>query len=144
YIGGLAGIVSGVIKNTYADGAINGANGVTGGLVGLLTSLGSNTSIYNSYSAVTSGANTKLLGGLIGQIIELEGSVTCSDSYWDMNKSKTDLSAGCKDGGRTTYDMQHPDRLHTYTNWVDDIWNIRDGGYPTLKNMPPSLYDYHF
>ena len=63
YIGGLAGVNEGTIKNIYTSGIING-NSMSGGLVGL-----SEGTIQNSYSNVNTSGN-ELIGGLIGVIVD--------------------------------------------------------------------------
>ena len=129
YAGGLAGQNhAGTILDSYSTGAVTGSV-YSGGLVGLAgPNDGYVTTITNSYSTgLVSGSGTK--GGLVGFNQNISA---ITSSFWDTQTSgqATSPAGGT---GMTTAQMQ---TAATYTGWSAVIWNIADGSYPTLKNMP--------
>jgi len=124
--GGLVGNfvgASGVIKNSYATGALTNNYGTTGGLVGWL----SKGSVSNSYSVGrVSGTNSWAIGGLIG--VHRDGGSVVS-SYWDKTTSGQNGSANGV--GKTTAEMH---TQSTYVGWdFNSIWYWSQGQYPTLR-----------
>ncbi|MDP2822197.1 MAG: GLUG motif-containing protein [Sulfuritalea sp.] len=127
YTGGLVGINSSSISNSYSTGAVSGSSYV-GGLVGF-NDPGAGT-ISNSYSmGAVSGSS--YVGGLVGEAY-IPGDIT--NSFWDTETSGQGTSAGGT--GRTTAQMQTA-ATFTGAGWSAAIWNLADGAYPALKNMPP-------
>jgi filamentous hemagglutinin family protein len=125
-IGGLVGWNHyGVITNSYSSSSVSGLNEV-GGLVGY-TNFGS---ISNSYSTGSvSGASP--VGGLLG--LNDGGAVT--NSFWDTTTSgQPDLLDG-RGTGLVTADMKAA-LTFSSAGWSLSYWNIADGAYPTLNNMP--------
>ena len=119
--GGLVGDNYGTITNSYATGAVTAGISTAGGLVG-----NNYGTITNSYA--TGAVTGKNAGGLVG--INNQDDLV-SNSYWDINTSGTNLSAGGE--GITTDKMKLPE---TYEGWdFNDIWGIegtRNNGYPFL------------
>ncbi len=125
--GGLVGQNhAGTIIDSYSTGAVNGTT-TAGGLVGYAGPAdGYFTTITNSYSTgLVSGSGA--VGGLVGT--NQNGTIT--SSYWDTVTSGQGSSAGGT--GLTTVLMQ---TAATYTGWSATNWDIADGSYPTLTNMP--------
>ena len=125
-IGGLVGYNEGVITNSYATGTVAG-EAYIGGLVGC-----NDGKIANSYAAGAVTGKTDI-GGLVGSKVN---NSTVTNSYWDIDTSRTDSSAGGE--GKTTADMN---KQETYEGWdFNAIWSIngiRNNGYPFLVNNPP-------
>ena len=120
--GGLVGYVYySSITNSYATGSVTGSGSSTGGLVGWA----SGSSVTNSYAtgSVTGAGDA---GGLVG---EASGS-SVTNSYWDTET--TGQSSSARGGlGKTTKEMKMQD---TYEGWdFDEIWQIDEGSYPTLR-----------
>ncbi|MBK8118812.1 MAG: hypothetical protein IPK39_06000 [Sulfuritalea sp.] len=129
YAGGLVGQNhAGTILDSYSTGVITGSV-YGGGLVGLAgPNDGFVTTITNSYSTgFIGGSGTK--GGLVGLNQNIS---TITSSFWDTQTSGQANSPG-GGTGKTTAEMQ---TALTYAGWSDAYWNIADGAYPTLKNMP--------
>ncbi|NJD34460.1 MAG: hypothetical protein FIA96_06440 [Betaproteobacteria bacterium] len=125
YVGGLAGAHSpGTISDSYAIGAVSASSTYAGGLVGFAAG----GTISNSYStgSVSGGSN---YGGLVGY----DGGTSITNSFWDTQTSGQSTSAGGT--GLTTAQMQTA-ATFTGAGWSVDVWNLADGAYPTLKNMP--------
>ncbi|WP_167858998.1 S-layer homology domain-containing protein [Paenibacillus cymbidii] len=147
-VGGLAGMNSGTISNSYTTGSVSGTSTV-GGLVGTHSfgtiskcySLASvsgtsyigglagqnynadfDAAITNSYAAgVVSGSGN--LGGLIGY-----NGRTIISSYYDKTTStRTDTGKG---EGKSTAEMQNP---ATFSGWdFHSDWYMLPGQYPQL------------
>ncbi len=144
YVGGIVGENGGMITNCYAVVNVSG-NEEVGGLVG--EDFGG--TISNTYAAgdVSGSDNT---GGLVGDSKYVRGF----NSFWDVNKTGQDGSAGGT--GKTTAEMKDID---TFTNGSTaglraawdfvghpnndssdrDIWDIDESGqindgYPYLKS----------
>jgi len=130
YVGGLIGCTYGTLLNSYASTDVSGSANV-GGLAG-----------YNGYiirdcystGPVSGVTNT---GGLVGGT---GGSGKTYDSYWDIQESGQDISAGGE--GKTTALMQQAD---TFGGWgCDGGWTIDNGNdYPRLvcENVPGEPID---
>ncbi len=138
--GGIAGVsVNSSVTNSYAAGLVS-ANSRAGGVVGMQES---GSQIINCYSKAVVTASASGEGGVLG--------FTTPDSYvknsfWDIEVSGTDVSAG-DDGvtGLTTNEMGRVlnyiaagwDFMGETLNGTDDIWGIDSGGgdndgYPFL------------
>ncbi|MHC4518516.1 MAG: GLUG motif-containing protein, partial [Planctomycetota bacterium] len=136
-VGGLVGENHlGDVSDCYSSGSVTGRNGV-GGLVG--RNLGSLTNCYSTSVIVGIGD----LGGLVGRS---GGKATAEGSFWDMDTSGQDYSAGGM--GLTTGEMQTAstylvagwDFLGEVENGVEDIWWIEDGrDYPHLWWEPTGV-----
>ncbi|MBU0466567.1 MAG: hypothetical protein KKF39_02720, partial [Nanoarchaeota archaeon] len=117
------------IENSHSDVRLSTGEHV-GGLVGGLVA-GTGT-INNSYSVGITNGN--ILGrGLIGQNKSMQGyELEIISSYWDINSSGTDWSAGGE--GRTTEEMTSvPRPENTYVGWdFENVWLQSDGDYPML------------
>jgi filamentous hemagglutinin family protein len=129
YAGGLVGQNhAGTILDSYSTGAVNGTT-MAGGLVGYAgPNDGYVTTIINSYSTgpVSGGGS---VGGLVG--VNLNGTVT--GSFWDTDTSGQSTSAGGT--GKTTVEMKTA-ATFTAAGWSAVNWDLADGSYPVLKNMP--------
>lgn len=128
YIGGLVGFNGGSITSNYSTGSVSG-DWTVGGLVGV----NHTGTITSSYSTGTVRGNF-YVGGLAGR--EYNGTITVS--FWDTEASGQTQSQG--GSGLSTADMQN---INTYleagwdlvdevTNGTANLWQIRDGTYPTL------------
>ena len=118
--GGLVGYLttSAEITSSYSTARVdNGAHPDAGGLVGRLDTT---STIANSYSTgrVTGGSN---VGGLIGNRLSNAGAVT--DSYWDTVSSGQSTSAGGSGvAGKTPRELQTvTDYSGIYANWNADL-----------------------
>jgi len=152
--GGLVGRNHGSISKCYATGSVSGSRGYpnVGGLVGYNCGRGRVTNCYatgsvsggwrvgglvgaNDFGTVTSCYSTgnvsghKKFGGLLGWNGE---DSTVASSFWDMNTSGKNTSAGGT--GKTTAEMQM-ESTFTSAGWdfTAPIWTIRGGSsYPKL------------
>jgi len=99
FVGGLVGQNSGEIRNSFTEGDVKG-NERVGGLVGDNPHFPGYDPglIKNSYSIGEVTGNNQV-GGLVGS-----GNGIVTNSYWDIVKSKQEISAGGE--GRTTLQMQ--------------------------------------
>ncbi len=95
-VGGLVGHILGTdsgssaISNSYATGSVTGSSNV-GGLAGQIQISGTGTAtIRTSYAAGPVNGSSGNVGGLVG--LNTSGSV--SYSYWNMQTSGQDISAG--------------------------------------------------
>ena len=140
WTGGLVGYLrEGLIEDSYATGNVTTAAGQVAGLVGRA---GAGTDlpfiVRNSYST-GQVSGTDFVGGLLGRVLADEGVWEVAASFWDMEASGIDSSAGGT--GLTTAEMQ--DGL-TYvsagwdivtTNSPEAVWGINPDanlGYPFL------------
>ncbi|MCK5862054.1 MAG: DUF5011 domain-containing protein [Candidatus Hydrogenedentes bacterium] len=125
------------LTQCFSTGAVNGRNRV-GGLVGYSDS--SSHRIRECYSAGEVTASSAA-GGLVGS-----GNITITKSYWDMDASGMDSSAG---GGTKlhTYQMK---RQVSFVDWdYTSVWAIdEDVSYPFFQwyniecmpdNTPPAI-----
>ncbi len=147
YVGGLAGYVSGgLFEQCYATGHVT--DGITaGGFAGYLTST---VTVKNCFSTGNVSAK-KSSAGFVGYIkientAQIENCYSLSDNPSGFSGSAgiilncyfdTDLAgeAGGQAEGRTTEEMK---RQSTYTDagWdFEDIWEIKENSYPTLRGM---------
>ena len=110
YVGGLVGWAFEGIENSYSISDVLGDDRV-GGLVGEFWSFGS-FDITNTFATgeVTGQTN---VGGLIGALPG--GSVV--DSFWDVESTGLNVTAGNSGAGKTTEDMQ---TLATFTDTDTD------------------------
>ncbi len=128
--GGLVGDNDGSITNGYATGFVEGSGDSVGGLVG---DNGNGGIITNSYAAGSvSGSFSFGSGGLVGRN---DGTIT--NSYWDINTSGIQTSAGGR-GGTTQQLQAATDTGSTpgeiYYNWSTDDWDFGTSiQYPVLK-----------
>lgn len=88
YGGGLAGASMGKIQQSYASGPVSGLTSTIGGLVG-----GNGGTISQSYSVGPIGPTTAgyFVGGFIGESF---GGGSATNSYWDVDTSGKNTSAG--------------------------------------------------
>lgn len=117
-----------VITDCYAKTVITGGNGQTMG--GLLGESDGNTIIINSYAVGNISVSGKTTGGLIGAAW---GDLSVKDSYWDINTTGQEYSAGSESGiGKTTEQMKIQETFHAWD--FENIWTIEEGiSYPLLK-----------
>jgi len=89
--------------------------------------------IYNSYSTGSVSGVGDNLGGLIG----LSEGASIFNSFWDINFSGQETSAG-DEIGKTTEEMK---TQSTFSGWdFSTVWAINSNvneGYPYLINNPP-------
>jgi len=122
-VGGLVGKSDSgaVIFDSYATGAISGADKYVGGLVGFFF----RDSIQRCY-AVGSVSGASNVGGLIGA--KGDGGVVV-ESFWDRHTSGLDVSSG--GDGKTTPQMQ---QQATFTGWdFVNVWRLATNEYPRLR-----------
>ena len=129
--GCLVGAPGGVIQNCYATGNVTSTgNGTIGGLGGGSDGGGIQKGVItNSYSIGKVVSSHTKASGLVGPH-SYNSSVTVTNSFWDTQTSQKSNSYGGT--GKTTQEMQ---TASTFINagWSTNIWNIKDGFYPTLK-----------
>jgi filamentous hemagglutinin family protein len=156
HVGGLVGTNDGSVSNSYAGGSVTGYSNV-GGLVGINSNSALAASVSNSYAtgSVTGnsyvgglvGANYYLVensyatgsvtgatnvGGLVGYLSGGTYGAAVNNSFWDTQTSHQTTSAGGT--GKPTAQMK---QASTFSGaWDANVWNLSDGAYPTLKNMP--------
>jgi hypothetical protein len=140
-IGGLVGVSSGTVSNSYSRGEVAGSRNV-GGLVGLNTDTGTVSNCYsivnmtgesnvgglvadncgsvsNSYSA-SSVTGNESVGGLVAYSC---GEGTVSDSFWDTDASGIGWSLGGT--GKTTEETKDIATFtDTETEDLDEPWDI--------------------
>lgn len=128
-VGGLIGYTTGnpstqAVSNCYATGAVTGHYQV-GGLVGHTD----NTSISHCFAMGSVSGTGGLVGGLIGSI----AYANISNSYWSMELSGCNYSAGGI--AKTAAEMK---KAATFTNWdFTTIWDIKENAtHPWLRNLP--------
>jgi hypothetical protein len=136
-VGGLVGsngdwhTPGGAISNCYSTGSVSGDT-VIGGLVGgNYAGLLATAKILKCYSTGSVSGDT-VIGGLVGS-----NEVEVSDSFWDVNTSGLDYSAGGV--GKTTDQMQIRSTF-TDAGWdFINVWNIGENQtYPYLRVYLPS------
>ncbi len=123
-IGGLVGANWGNVSQSYAAGDVSGIDRV-GGLIGK-----NRNSVSKSYSSSTVSGDENYVGGLIGY----ESFGTISNSYWDVNTSGQDTSAGGT--GLRTYEFDNKSKLSGFN--FTDTWEFRgyaNDGYPVLQEF---------
>ena len=121
-VGGLVGSNDGIIMNCYVTGSVSGRDRV-GGLVG------SNDGIIMNCYATGSVSGNSNVGGLVGR----NDNGTITNSYWDVNTSGIQASAGGE--GKTTRALQELTRATgIYRGWSDEVWDFgTTKQYPALK-----------
>ncbi|MBW2991576.1 hypothetical protein KY348_07815 [Candidatus Woesearchaeota archaeon] len=77
HVGGLIGLNSGTVSNSYASGTVSGSNCCIGGLVGSNTNGGTISRCYATSSVTGTGDHGELVGGLVGY----NTHATITDSY---------------------------------------------------------------
>ncbi len=119
WAGGLVGTNEGVVSDSYAQGKVNGRNGIVGGLIG-----GNSGTVNRAYA--TGLVSGSMAGGLIGDNV-----VSFAGSYYDSEKTSQSDDVG-KGTPKTTVEMK---KKATFTGWnFTSVWNISEGnGYPTLR-----------
>ncbi|MBW6516651.1 MAG: T9SS type A sorting domain-containing protein [Candidatus Cloacimonetes bacterium] len=122
-----------IVRNCFSMSDVNGINYV-GGLVG--SNIYDGSIVTKSYSTgLVSGQD--FVGGLVGMNDDIFYNSIVADSYWNMETSGQESSAGGE--GRTTVEMTYPYAEKTYVNW--DFMNIwiadetyeQNDGYPYLR-----------
>ena len=141
-VGGLVGLHSGRITNSYAAGTVSNTSifdASLGGLVGVGRSDGE---IINSYAisrVIPASEDALDVGGLVGVTT---GTVIAS--YWDTETSEQQSSAGDATS-RTTMELQSPifpgaRPTDTYYGWSDTVWYFGSNQtYPALRYVAGGL-----
>ena len=136
-VGGLVGLHTGRITNSYAAGTVSATSTGDASVGGLVGGVGLyDGEIINSYAVgrvISSGGSN--VGGLVGKTT---GTVIVS--YWDTQTSKQSSGAG-GDGAiaRSTVQLQSPTAAgttstDTYYSWSDKVWDFGDDeDYPALR-----------
>lgn len=127
-LGGVVAVQSGgIIEDCYSDGVLTGVHWV-GGIVGESYS-GSGPIIRRSYSASPMSASAPHNGiGASGVVSWDHEPVTVVDSYWDVDVTGTQHSAGGT--GLTTSELQDP-LNPAFAGWTGP-WVLAAGEYPSL------------
>lgn len=115
YIGGFVGYNVGAISNVYTTSNVSGSGNIVGGLVGE-----NRAPVINAYAiGKISGSNN--IGGLIGT-----NSGIVSNSYWDMQRSGLNTSAGGDGALGRNVDQMH--LRSTFQGWdFTCTWSIVEG-----------------
>lgn len=137
HVGGLVGYQRyGTVSNSYSKADVTGANEV-GGLVGT-NAVGTGeirSLVSKSYSTGYVEEGKSMIGGLIGVNYDV-----VSKSFWDIKKSGMENSDGGT--GLTTEEMKTRKNF-TDASWdFDKTWSIDENekindGYPFLQNLVP-------
>ena len=167
-LGGLIGSVTSIspatslIQNSYATGAVSGANGSNssfhqttriGGLIGQINSASGPVAVTFSYASGTvsrvhtSSTIPYLIGGLVGTTNNnvFISSSNCTN-YWDKEKTGQSVLGGGNGAlstdnafaanGKTTAEMK---AQPTFINWdFSSVWTVAAGtnnGYPSLRSV---------
>lgn len=118
--GGLVGLNSNAVNNSYATGAVNGNENV-GGLVGR-----NDDSITNCYSAGPVSGETGF-GGLVGN-----NNGTVETSFWDIDYSELEYSDGGEGKGHS--EMIKKDTFEKDDWDFNTVWDIEENkSYPYLQ-----------
>lgn len=130
-IGGIVGLNSGTIKNSYSKGRIDISQNNSGtfianigGLIGRHKYMGAGTTLRNSYSIMElnyTGSNetVKTIGSLVGSILN-SGPVT--DSYGIDTYNPIGSDANNITGKKTLFELQNQS---TFTNWdFNGTWKM--------------------
>ncbi len=118
--GGLAGdVYASQVSDSFSTASVQGQH-ISGGLIGLL----SKSKILNSYSTGRVLAGGSASGGLVGQ--GWDSSIT--DSFWDLQTSKSESSAGGK--GLATKEMKLQSSFPS--TWLRTTWIFNARKYPAL------------
>jgi len=128
-VGGLVGLDSGNISNSYSTVNVYGRAQV-GGLVG-------NKRWGNIISSYASGkvVGNENVGGLVGIGVE---SAAVTASFWDTETSGQSASAGGT--GKTTAEMQ-TQSIFTINGWnFTDVWTMSDSPKLQAQNHVPEYY----
>ena len=142
-VGGLVGVNEGVIRASYARGAVSGSADNTGGLVGrnaegdVCADRGCNTlggSITASYASGPVSSAGRYTGGLVGDnvgditasyatgsgLVGRQRGGTVTAAYWDTQASGQTASAA--GAGKTTAQLQSPvSYTGIYAGWNADL-----------------------
>lgn len=127
---GALGDQESIIKNTKATGDVTGQQNV-GGLLGVNPTSGT---VQTSF-ATGEITGTPTAGGLVGVNTEAffgEQPGTIRDSYWDIETTGQDSSAG-NATGLTTAEMTGEQALSNMTALSDFFWQPRTNDYPVLR-----------
>ena len=118
-----------IIRNSYASGDVYCIAGDVGGLIGKNHEYEEVINTFSNGEVIIDGAEG---GGLVGRSTDTDSTI---NSYWDINTSDYDHSAGGE--GRTTEQMQagtandQIDGENIYEDWDDGIWDFgTDNEYP--------------
>lgn len=124
--GGLVGYTNreANITNSYATGNATAGGSYTAGLVA-----NHRGTITNSYAT----GNATAPGGDVGGLIGYNSSATTTDSYWDVNASGLDSSAGGT--GLTTPEMTGDDARSNVAFDFRDTWFAHGDDYPRLQSL---------
>ena len=127
--GGLVGYnSSGTISQSYATGSVTTGVDLAGSLVG------ANDGTVSQCYAVGEVSGAEYVGGLVGN-----GAAGVSDSYWNMETSGLDTSAGGT--GLTTTQMMQQASFSGWDFTTTPVWNIQ-GAYPYLADMTTCTLTY--
>ena len=123
YVGGLVGWNSRLVNNSYATGSVSGTEGYVGGLVG-----GNSGLVNNSYSTGFVNGSSQV-GGLVGAN---SGSGSVENGFWDMETSGQTTSPGGT--GKTTVEMKTKSTFINASWDFAHVWGmIEDITYPLLR-----------
>ncbi len=129
FTGGLAGVSTSTIHNSYFIGSVTNTYTSGGGL----------TSGGVPYSAVTLSnvyvAATLTLVTTVNSFGLTSDNADVTNSYWDSTLYSATEGAGA---GKTTSELQTPiTATGIYADWSTDVWDFgTTSQYPTLKNLP--------
>ncbi len=129
-VGGLVGYNKGTVNRCYATGSVAGLSNLDGSVEGVGGLVGVNFGTIVQCYASGHVVGIEDVGGLVGNGWWKDAS----DSYWDVETSGQETSAGGE--GRTTAQMKD---AATFVDWDWGVWGIAaDGGsYPYLLWAPP-------
>ena len=128
YVGGILG--SGSVENCYSTATVTGSTnkaGYAGGIVG------SSSSVKNSFSTGDVYVYTHYRDEISGRIVaEIEDSSKVENCYADGTQT-INGSAYAYCALQFTVTLQSENFIYNTLGWSSDIWQINEGGFPTLK-----------
>ena len=139
YVGGIVGSV-GTVSNCYSTAtvtAITYESSYCGGIAGTASK------IYNSFAtgnlqAKAYSSSDAYVGRILGKVDEgdlvencyADSTQTCTQSSERYDNIKTTNSLGTL---QFTHTLQSENFIYNTLGWSSDIWQINEGGFPTLK-----------
>lgn len=128
--GGVAGINTGMIRQTYSTATVSG-DGSTGGLVGFS---GTGTGHEDVYAAgeVNSGTDDDTINGLIGRTMEDDNDLVVTDGYWDTEATGQTSTTNVAGKALTTSEMTGSSASDNMDFNFTDVWNTQSSDYPEL------------